>query len=233
MRCSSGEGQSLTEEGEHRLLEQLEEAGGTSKQALWDLALLYSRTNRRDQALESLGRLAALAEDREERASCCLAMGQVAEQTRNFEAAVGFYREARALNPETVEARYLIHNNLGYSLIQLGRSEEAEPLLEAAIAIDPSRPNAFKNLGLAMQSQGRIAEAADYFVLATEANVADGRAFRHLEALIADHPGVLLATPGLAEQAAFLRPAVENAAQQQAGSGARRRRPRGRSGKRP
>jgi tetratricopeptide (TPR) repeat protein len=148
-------------------------------------------------------------------------MGQLAEQVGNFDAAVGFYLEARELNPESVATRYLIHNNLGYSLIQLGRFKEAEPLLEAAITIDPTRPNAFKNLGLTLRSQGKIPEAADYFVLATEANSADTRSLRHLEELIADHPEVLLAMPGLAENLILYRTAVEHPAPRRPDVGAR------------
>jgi tetratricopeptide (TPR) repeat protein len=214
MSCPPAEAPA-SDEIERTLLEELEEPGGSSKRALWDLARLYSRTNRQDQAFECVRKFAALTDDLEEQASCWLAMGQLSEQVKNFDAAVGFYREGLALNPGSVLTRYFIHNNLGYSLVQVGRFKEAEPLLEAAITIDPTRPNAFKNLGLAMLSQGRIAEAADYFVLATETNAADARAFKHLEQLIVDHPDVLLAIPGLAEHVVLLRGAVENAAEQQ------------------
>jgi tetratricopeptide (TPR) repeat protein len=82
---------------------------------------------------------------------------------------------------------YFVYNNLGYSLVRLGRFLEAEEGCRQAIEIDPQRPNAFKNLGLALQGQGRHAEAAQCFVKATQVNASDARSLRHLESLLADH----------------------------------------------
>jgi len=54
--------------------------------------------------------------------------------------------------------------------------------------IDPQRPNAFKNLGIALAAQGHCHEAARAFVVATQVNAADPRAFRLLEDLVKQHP---------------------------------------------
>ena len=83
---------------------------------------------------------------------------------------------------------YYLHNNLGYSLNQLGRFEEGELYCRRAIGITSKPQNAHKNLGLALQGQGKYAEAAGCFVTATQANASDGRSVKHLEELIQQHP---------------------------------------------
>ena len=82
---------------------------------------------------------------------------------------------------------YLLNNNLGYSLNQLGRHGEAESYCRAAIAIDAGRHNAHKNLGLSLQGQGKYLEAAQCFLQATQAAPDDLRALGHLEDLLAQH----------------------------------------------
>jgi len=210
------EGRALTaEEIEAMMLREIEQTGGTSKQALWNLVLLYSRTGRHDQALERLKTFLSMTTDREERASCLIAMGQLHEWFRDYDRAIGYYREAFAIEPEHTASRYLINNNLGYCLIQIGQFKVAEAHLEAAITIDPKRANAFKNLGLALQHQGKNGEAADCFVLATQANAADSRSLKHLEKLVAKHPELLLVVPGLAGKLEACLRAVAYAASRQ------------------
>ena len=46
--------------------------------------------------------------------------------------------------------------------------------------IDPSRPNAHKNLGISLAGQSQYREAAQCFVTATQVNAADPRALRLL-----------------------------------------------------
>jgi tetratricopeptide (TPR) repeat protein len=210
------DGQAVTaEEMERLILADIEDSGGTSKQALWNLATLYSRTSRHDDALDCIRKLTAMAEDSEERASCVLAMGQLQEQQDDFESAVRYYRSAFDLGPESTVTWYWINNNLGYSLIQIGKHEEAEGYLRAALTIDPSRPNAFKNLGLSLQGQEEHAQAAECFVLATQADASDNRSLKHLEGLVTENPEVLIALPDLQEKLEACRQAVREAASAQ------------------
>jgi Flp pilus assembly protein TadD len=127
-------------------------------------------------------------DDLEKRAEIILALGQSAEVMRDYGLAVNFYRHALAHEPTDKTIWFFIHNNLGYSLMQLADFAEAEKFCRAATQIDPGRPNGHKNLGLAFQGQGRSREAAACFVAATQANAADARALGHLEALLAAHP---------------------------------------------
>jgi len=203
------------EEIERVLLDEVEESNGTSREAIWSLAVLYSRTDRQHQAAECIGRLRAMAVSDEEHARCQLAMGQLQEQLEDFAAAAHFYAGGLELSPGPGDTLYWLNNNLGYSLIQLGRSSEALAGLEAAIAIDGARPNAHKNLGLANEQLGKYALAAECFVKATQANASDPRSLSHLETLIAAHPELLADFPGLPETLAECRRAVAFATAQQ------------------
>ena len=52
----------------------------------------------------------------------------------------------------------------------------------------PAPAAGHKNLGLALQGQGKYAEAGRCFITATQANASDVRSARHLEELIQQHP---------------------------------------------
>jgi tetratricopeptide (TPR) repeat protein len=198
-------------EFERRLLQNLQESEGTSKDALWNLARLYSKTKRHDRAFECVNKLASLATNIEEVASCWLAMGQLSEQLSDYEAAARYYRTALNLNQDRAPTWYWIHNNLGYSLIKLGQFQEAATYLKAALRIDSTWPNAFKNLGLAVQAMNENEKAAECFVAATRVNAADGRAPNHLEELVALHPELLAEDPALKVELDACRCAVGRA----------------------
>ena len=72
-----------------------------------------------------------------------------------------FYRQALSMEPTSSLLWYFIHNNLGFSLNQLGRFEEGETCCRRAIGINAQRSNGHKNLGLSLQGQGRYREAAE------------------------------------------------------------------------
>ena len=122
------------------------------------------------------------------KAACALAMGGHAEQAGDFLGAVGYYEETLSLKPTNPATGYFANNNLGYSLNQLGRFVEGETFCRTAIPILPERPNAHKNLGLALAGQGRWREAAASYVEATRVCPSDPRSCALLEALVRDHP---------------------------------------------
>jgi len=200
---------------ENFFLQEIRDTDGKSKNALWQLAVLYSETDRQEEAFEYVSKLAALAEASDERASCYLAMGQLYEQVEDFAGAARYYRAGLAEEAEDSPAWYWIHNNLGYCLNQLGQFGEAATYLRAAIAIASDRPNAFKNLALALQGEKKYQEAADLFVLATQVNATDARSLKHLEELVTAHPEVLLGAPDLANKLQACREAVAHARAQQ------------------
>jgi tetratricopeptide (TPR) repeat protein len=93
-------------------------------------------------------------------AYCLLSIGQLQEQQEDYAAAIDWYRKAFRLHPGSDGTWYLLHNNLGYCLNRFGRHLEAEALCRKAIAIDPRRHNAHKNLGIALGGQAPAAGSA-------------------------------------------------------------------------
>jgi tetratricopeptide (TPR) repeat protein len=176
------------EEMETILIRNVGDAGKDPRQALWQLAQFYKVQKQHEKALELLRQLMALLPDVESKAQCVFTMGQAMEKVGDYAAAVRYYKEAFALEPSKTFTWYFIHNNLGFSLNTLGRFAEGEDYCREAIKIDPNRPNAHKNLGIALAGQGQFREAAQAFIAATQANAADPRALGLLENLLNQHP---------------------------------------------
>ncbi len=175
-------------EAEKMLLKKLEESGSDPKEALWQLAQFYKLSKQHEKALERLRQLMERLPNPEQKAECVLTMGQAMEQVGDYLTAVRYYKEALALEPSHTFTWYFINNNLGFSMNTLGQFAEGEIYCRRAIEIDPSRPNAHKNLGIALDGQAQYVDAARCYITATQANAADGRAFRLLRDLVNQHP---------------------------------------------
>jgi tetratricopeptide (TPR) repeat protein len=175
-------------EAEKMLLKKLAESGEDRTEALWQLAHFYKLAKQHEKALERLRELMQRLPDPEKKAECVLTMGQAMEQIGDYVAAVRYYKEALALEPTHTFTWYFINNNLGFSLNTLGQFADGETYCRKALEVDPKRPNAHKNLGIALAGQGQYREAANCFVAATQANAVDGRAFRLLQDLLKQHP---------------------------------------------
>ena len=175
---------------ERALLEALAAAGQDSVEARWELAQFYKLAGKLELAMQQFRAVLERVTSVEEQAKVLLALGQTAERCGDFELAEQFYREGLALGPQDASTGYFLRNNCGYALNQLGRYADGEALCRQAIEIEPRRANAHKNLGIALEGQGRHREAATAYVAAMQADARDGRAARHLEALLATHPAL-------------------------------------------
>ena len=102
----------------------------------------------------------------EKRAECFLLLGSECEKADDYGIAARLYRLGIECGPIEIGTRYFLHNNLGYCLNRLRQHDEAEQMCLAAIGIDPRRFNAYKNLGLARQGQGKYPGAAALFLKA-------------------------------------------------------------------
>lgn len=80
-----------------------------------------------------------------------------------YRKAIEIYRRALEIHPT---AR--IHNYLAWSLSELDRYEEAAQHSRAAIALDPTYPNAYNDLGAYLVEQGRADEAEPWLRKATK-----------------------------------------------------------------
>jgi tetratricopeptide (TPR) repeat protein len=144
-------------------------------------------------------------EDGPLKARCYLALGQLAELRRKYEVALDFYEKGLAFEPVVKTTTYFLNYNAGYCLNMLGRHREAEALCRKAIAIDPSRHNAWKNLGVSLEAQGDSKGAASAYVEATKIAPVDPRAFVLLQRLMEANPDLQTGFPGiLPEKAACL-----------------------------
>jgi tetratricopeptide (TPR) repeat protein len=198
-----------TDEAEVLLLSRLREKREEFEDAVWQLARLYSANKRQELAAQYISLLMSLTDDPERQAAYWLALGQSMEKIHNYEEAVNYYKQAFSMEPTGTGSWYFINNNLGYSLIQLGQFVDAEPYCRAAIETDPRMHNAYKNLGLSLQGQGRYPEAARSYIQAISANAADPRALRHLEGLLEEHPDLVSEVPEIIDLLAKSRDAVQ------------------------
>ena len=112
------------------------------------------------------------------------------EKCEDWDGAIAYYRKALAADPQDPPVRYFAHNNLGYSLLQVGCFDEAETYCAIAIAINPNWHNAHKNLGLALVGQGRWLDAALSLAEAARLYPDDPRAWLHLQQLLAHKHGL-------------------------------------------
>jgi tetratricopeptide (TPR) repeat protein len=205
----------MFEEAEESLLAQFEERDGTCKDTLWQLVRVYSFMKRHDDALNYLYKMMQLSDDKEENASFFLTLGQLMEQKGDYQAAIEYYRGAFCLKPSRNEVWYLVNNNLGFCLNELKRYNEAEDYLQDAIRIDPTRANAYKNLGLCFMGRGDYIRAAEYFINAIKVNASDPRSLQHLEELVSDHAELFKEIPGLSRVLMQCRKAVNTALESQ------------------
>ena len=209
------DGAPVSSQEAERLLRQWvsEHPAGSKEQrdALWQLMRFLGLTGRHAEGLEILARLLSATADPEERAEIALAMGSLMEQAGDFQSAIDAYSRGVSLEPIGGRTWYLLHNNLGFCLNHFGRHSEAETWCTAAIRIDPLQHNAYKNLALALQGQGRFADAARLFLEAVHREAGDPRALAHLEAMFQEHPEIADEIPNLPEQISQCRVAVETA----------------------
>ena len=88
-----------------------------------------------------------------------LRAGMANEHTGDHKGAERLYRRGLELAPNDVE----LHNALGWTLFQDGRSAEAVVEYDRALTADPNHVKSHNNLALALVELGRLDEAASHF----------------------------------------------------------------------
>jgi serine/threonine-protein kinase len=79
--------------------------------------------------------------------------------TKNPGESMRYLQAALAIRPRTA----VLYDNLGVTLLEIGRSDEAIEHLQQALRIDPEYANSHNNLGSALQVKGRLDEAIAHF----------------------------------------------------------------------
>jgi tetratricopeptide (TPR) repeat protein len=161
--------------------------GGDQWNLLRQLAMYCWQEGHFDASCVYLRQILAVADDPSVKADCYLKLGQVREAADDYLEALRNYKEAFTLELGRTNSSYFLHNNLGFCLNQFNRYGEAETFCRKAIEINGDRYNAYKNLGVALQGQGRHGEAAECFLRAAFIFPPDYRPIEHLEDLLANH----------------------------------------------
>lgn len=198
-------------EAEELLLERLKENEGQDPKILNELLDFYVYTHQTKKAWSCTQQLIEMTTNTEERADLLVRFGCIAEQMNDYAMAESFYRDSLRIGTGGFPFEYWANNNLGFCLNQLGRPAEAKPYLKNAIALDPTRSNGFKNLGLCYQGLERFPEAVEMFIEATRANAADDRSLVHLDALVKSNPALFKQVPELDVKVKMCRAAVDRA----------------------
>lgn len=179
----------VNENIENAVCERLDQCEKQLDDAIYQAAKYFSSTGRHLQAFNLLVRFAGFTMDQERAAFFRLSAGRVAEEAGQFSVAADEYRKGLEHQVSDMKTLYFLNNNLGYSLIQIEEFDEAEEYCRVAITVDSTRYNAHKNLGLALQGQGKYLEAANSLQRASLMSD-DPRAGRHLEELLEAHPEI-------------------------------------------
>ena len=87
-------------------------------------------------------------------------LGAAAAKIEKLSLAVRFYQNAIFLDPDFADAHY----NMGNTLIDQGKPEDAKRAFYRAIALKPDYADAYNNLGNTLKDQGKLDEAKDAYL---------------------------------------------------------------------
>lgn len=179
---------------EKLLLERLKNSSTAEDYFRWMLFVVgyYRGIKRCDAAVELLENFIGGSKDAEQRAHCHLALGQIATDEGCLDIALKHFTAALEFSPDSRKIAYVLHNNMGYCLNQLGRFAEAEHHCRVAIGIEWTRASAFRNLGVSLQGQGMIIAAVWALVEAIKAESSDRRARTILQSIVSAKPEVAI-----------------------------------------
>lgn len=178
------------DDGEEELLRKLRDSDEDQEAVIMELCQLYQQSGQPLRAVPLVEHLLTGTDNVDRMAFHYLNLGRLMEQADDYVTAISYYSKALALETSDMRTRYFIHNNLGFCLNVIGKYDEAEKLLEEAIRIDPSRQNAYKNRGIALEGQNRYEEAVLLYMRGMVVNPHDPRACQHLESLLSKHKDI-------------------------------------------
>jgi tetratricopeptide (TPR) repeat protein len=140
----------------------------------------------------------------ERRAFFHLVLGQKAQGEEKWDVALEHYACGLSCLPKRPRTLYLLYSNSALCRNMFGFYSEAEQYCRLAIAIDPRRHHAFKNLGVSLRGQGDFAGAAWFFLEAMRKNRSDCQALELFRDLLVDHPMLPLQNPWLEDELEYL-----------------------------
>ena len=127
---------------------------------LLDVGLSYMGINRFEEATETFERAAEFAEDDLVRQEAWVNKGAAHAQLEEYDAAVGAYEEALAIDEDSEHAASA-HTNLAYTLWEWGRTEQALDHAERAVEVDTRFAEGWYNRGFFLAERGLYEDAVD------------------------------------------------------------------------
>jgi tetratricopeptide (TPR) repeat protein len=187
----------ISPDTEGLLLQRLKNSSTDEDYFRWMLFVVgfYRGVNKIDAATELLEGFIKASKNPEQSAHCHLALGQIATDEQRLDDALRYFTTALELAPQKQKITYVLHNNIGYCLNQLGRFADGEKHCRQAIDIDWTRASAFRNFGVSLQGQGMLVEAAWALVEAINAECLDNRARAILQKLVAANAEMAVQNP--------------------------------------
>jgi tetratricopeptide (TPR) repeat protein len=161
------------------------------EKATYELARFYQKYKRFDKAIKVFQNLSKLSDKKNRLGFYLFSLGQLHENINDFSTAIVYYQKSLNLLPESEQHfRYFIFNNIGYCHNILNDFIKGEDYCRQAIDINSKKCNAYKNLGISLEGQGRYSDAVEMYLEATCTNVTDRRAMDLLMDLIFKHPEI-------------------------------------------
>lgn len=183
------------------LLRRLESTASEDEHFRWLLFTVgyYRGIRKVEAAKELLTGFLGVTSKPDYHVQCRLALGQIATDEQNMDAAISHFGAALNLKPESKKIEYILHNNLGYCFNMTGDYQEAERHCRSALELNWTRPSAYRNLGISFHGQGKLAAAAWALLEAVKMDASDDRARAFLKKLATDNPSLTLYCPWLME----------------------------------
>jgi tetratricopeptide (TPR) repeat protein len=128
-------------------------ADDVDAEQLLDVGLSYVGIQRYEEATETLERAARFADSEGIEQEAWINKGAAHAELEEYDAAIGAYREALAIDDESEHAASA-ETNLAYALWEFGHTEEALEHAERAVEIDPRFPQAWYNRGFFLNERG-------------------------------------------------------------------------------
>ena len=123
------------------------------------LLVIFFHDKRYDEAMMSVEELVNDPEMAEYKAYLILKQGQISELQGDFDAALGFYCRSLTIGKWPEYVCYFLWNHIGFCWLFKQEFVTAEWCCRKAIEVNPRRGEAWKNLGVSLEHQGKFTEA--------------------------------------------------------------------------
>jgi len=183
---------------ENELLKKLESSTGENyKEALVDLVQLYRRTRKAGKAFEYIHRILYIYESWDGTEHGPFPPELFKNELFNYEGQPSFYylRWGNTNRRPYKNWEYSINDCFIYCLNLLGRYIDAEAICRETTELYPLYPYVYINLGIALEGQGRLHEAADSYRTARVADFQHTRSRNRFYNFLERHPEVRMNMP--------------------------------------